>query len=105
MSINNTQTAHDPLLWLRGNRAALGPFARELVEDYWRWAQDPRVIIGPGRQTPESLEARIAGYEAQARSMANQTRFTVYDLPLTMRPARWEPPRCASTTTCAPPST
>ncbi|MGH3814374.1 MAG: GNAT family N-acetyltransferase [Pseudonocardiaceae bacterium] len=80
MSVDNTETARDPLLWLRGDRVALGPFTRELVEDYWRWEQDPQVIIGYGRQTPESLEARIAGYESQARSMANQTRFTVYDL-------------------------
>ncbi len=80
MTIDNTETVCDPLLWLRGDRVALGPFTRDLVEDYWRWEQDPQVIIGYGRQTPESLEARIAGYESQARSMANQTRFTIYDL-------------------------
>lgn len=70
----------DPLLWLRGERVALGPFIQELVEDYWRWEQDPRVIVGHGRQTPESLEARTGGYESQARSMADQARFTLYDL-------------------------
>lgn len=68
------------LLWLRGERAALGPFCRELAEKYWEWEQDPRVIVGMGRQTPESLEARLDGYNAQARSMANQARFTVHDL-------------------------
>ncbi|MPZ12704.1 MAG: GNAT family N-acetyltransferase, partial [Kiloniellaceae bacterium] len=41
----------DPLLWLRGDRAALGPFTSELVVDYWRWEQEPEVIIGYGRQT------------------------------------------------------
>lgn len=86
MTIDNTQTARDSLLWLRGDRVALGPFTRDLVEDYWRWEQDPQVIIGYGRQTPESLEARIAGYESQARSMANQTRFTVYDLTADSKP-------------------
>ncbi|MGH3908252.1 MAG: GNAT family N-acetyltransferase [Pseudonocardiaceae bacterium] len=70
----------EPLLWLRGRKAALGPFSRELVEKYWEWEQDPRVIIGYGRQTPESLESRIEGYASQARSMGNQERFTVYDL-------------------------
>ncbi|MGB8962324.1 MAG: GNAT family protein [Pseudonocardiaceae bacterium] len=80
MSIDTLDTSRDPLPWLRGERVALGPFIRDLVEDYWRWEQDPQVIIGYGRQTPESLEARIAGYESQAHSMANQTRFTVYDL-------------------------
>lgn len=80
MSTDTHGTIGDPLLWLRGARIALGPFTRELVEDYWRWEQDPQVIIGYGRQTPESLEARIVGYESQARSMTDQTRFTVYDL-------------------------
>lgn len=80
MSTDTSDTTRTPLLWLRGERVALGPFTRDLVEDYWRWEQDPKVIIGYGRQTPESLEARIAGYESQARSMHNQTRFTVYDL-------------------------
>ena len=78
MSTDASGTDCNPLLWLRGKRAALGPFTRELVEDYWRWEQDPQALIGYGRQTPESLEARIAGYESQARSMANQTRFTVF---------------------------
>jgi diamine N-acetyltransferase len=78
--VPSANSGADPLLWLRGENAALGPFTRELVEDYWRWEQDPRVIVGYGRQTPESLEARTAGYESQARSMADQTRFTVYDL-------------------------
>lgn len=32
-----TQPVTEPLLWLRGERAALGPFSRELVEHYWRW--------------------------------------------------------------------
>lgn len=80
MRTDTPETGRDPLLWLRGKRVALGPFTRDLVEDYWRWEQDPEVIIGYGRQTPESLEARIVGYESQARSMADQTRFTVYDL-------------------------
>ncbi len=80
MSTDNPEPHREPLLWLRGQKAALGPFTRELVEKYWEWEQDPRVIIGYGRQTPESLESRIEGYNSQARSMGNQERFTVYDL-------------------------
>lgn len=34
----------------------------------------------PPGDDDEALEIRIAGYECQARSMANQTRFTVYDI-------------------------
>ncbi|HKC29479.1 MAG TPA: GNAT family protein, partial [Jatrophihabitans sp.] len=56
------------------------PMTRELVPEYWRWEQDPQVIVGYGRQTPESLEARIAGYDGQARNTQRQARFTVYDL-------------------------
>ncbi|MDN5917325.1 MAG: GNAT family N-acetyltransferase [Pseudonocardia sp.] len=69
-----------PLLWMRGERAALGPFTRELAELYWQWENEPAVIAGMGRQTPESLEARLAGYDAQARSMGTIPRFTIYDL-------------------------
>jgi hypothetical protein len=36
LSTDNTEAARDPLLWLRGKHVALGPFTRELVEDYWR---------------------------------------------------------------------
>jgi diamine N-acetyltransferase len=70
----------EPVLWLRGAKVALGPFERRLVEQYWRWEQDPRVVIGEGRQTPESLEARVEGFGHQARNTLNQARFTVYDL-------------------------
>ncbi|MGH3978676.1 MAG: GNAT family N-acetyltransferase [Pseudonocardiaceae bacterium] len=80
MSTDNPEPHRAPLLWLRGQKAALGPYTRELVEKYWEWEQDPRVIIGYGRQTPESLESRIEGYNSQARSMSNQERFTIYDL-------------------------
>ncbi len=47
---------------------------------YWRWEQNPAVIIGYGRQTPESLDARREGYEHQARGTDSQARFTIYDL-------------------------
>ena len=57
---------HQPPLWLRGDRVALGPFSRDLVERYWRWEQEPESLVGYGRQTPESLGARMAGYESSA---------------------------------------
>ncbi|MGH8918089.1 MAG: GNAT family N-acetyltransferase [Actinomycetes bacterium] len=80
MSTDNPEIPRVPLLWLRGQKVALGPFTHELVEKYWEWKQDPKVIIGYGRQTPESLKSRIKGHISQARGMANQERFTVYDL-------------------------
>lgn len=80
---SHADPAADPILYLKGERAALGPFTATLVHQYWRWEQEPEVIMGLGRQTPESLEARTIGYESQARSMANQARFTIYDLTTT----------------------
>lgn len=70
----------EPILWLRGKTAGLGPYRSDLVPTYWRWEQDPCVLLGYGRQTPESLEARLEGYEHQARGTLHQARFTVYDL-------------------------
>nr|BFF02961.1 GNAT family protein [Streptoalloteichus tenebrarius] len=56
------------------------------MADYWRWEQDPGVIVGYGRQTPESLEARTEGYQHQARGTDDQLRFTVYDVTSTPVP-------------------
>ncbi|ACU40121.1 GNAT family N-acetyltransferase [Actinosynnema mirum] len=70
----------DLIVWLRGDRAGLGPFSADLVDQYWRWEQDPSVLIGYGRQTPDSLENRREGYGHQARGTDDQLRFTVYDL-------------------------
>ncbi|MGH3828613.1 MAG: GNAT family N-acetyltransferase [Pseudonocardiaceae bacterium] len=70
----------EPTLWLRGERVALGPTRAELIEEYWRWENDPVAINGYGRQVPESLETRREGYGHQARGSLNQVRFTVHDL-------------------------
>lgn len=68
-----------PLIWLQGQRVGLGPYVRELVEDYWRWENDPSTILGFGRQIPESLESRTAGIDVQLGNSAFP-RFTVYEL-------------------------
>jgi diamine N-acetyltransferase len=70
----------EPIVWLQGKRAGLGPFSGGLVDRYWQWEQDPAVLVGYGRQTPDSLEARREGYEHQARGTDDQLRFTVYDM-------------------------
>ncbi|MGW8329910.1 GNAT family N-acetyltransferase [Streptomyces sp. NPDC055897] len=56
----------------------LGPYRADLVETYWRWEQDPTLLVGYGRQSPESLEARTEGMTHQLRG--ENIRFTVYDL-------------------------
>jgi diamine N-acetyltransferase len=69
-----------PVIWLRGERCGLGPLRRDLVERYWQWENELRVMTGNGRQTPESLDERAAGLDSQMRHSMNQARFTVYDL-------------------------
>ena len=48
------------------------------METYWRWEQDPALLVGYGRQQPESLEARTEGIAHQL--CGSNIRFTVYDL-------------------------
>lgn len=38
------------------------------------------MLVGYGRQTPDSLDSRREGYQHQARGTDDQLRFTVYDL-------------------------
>ncbi|UWW95014.1 GNAT family N-acetyltransferase [Streptomyces murinus] len=68
----------EPTIWVRDNACGLGPYRADLVETYWRWEQDPVVLVGYGRQQPESLEARTEGMAHQVRG--DNIRFTVYDL-------------------------
>ncbi|MBE1531814.1 GNAT family N-acetyltransferase [Actinomadura algeriensis] len=72
--------ADEPIIWISGDKAGLGPFSGKLVDCYWRWEQDPAALIGYGRQTPDSLDNRREGYQHQARGTDDQLRFTVYDL-------------------------
>ncbi|APU15583.1 GNAT family N-acetyltransferase [Actinoalloteichus fjordicus] len=67
-------------MWIRGDGAGLGPFSGDLVDQYWQWEQDPAVLVGYGRQTPDSLDNRREGYQHQARGTDDQLRFTVYDM-------------------------
>ncbi|MFF8612462.1 GNAT family N-acetyltransferase [Streptomyces sp. NPDC015350] len=66
------------MLWIGTDTCALGPYRSDLVETYWRWEQDPSLLVGYGRQGPESLEARTEGMGHQLRG--ENIRFTVYDL-------------------------
>ena len=73
------EPAARPVVWVRGKRAGLGPLRADLVSRYWEWENEPRSILGYGRQVPDSLENRTDGYGHQVRSALNQLRFTVYD--------------------------
>lgn len=63
---------------MRTETCGLGPYRADLIETYWRWEQDPALMIGYGRQAPESLEARTEGMAHQQRG--DNVRFTIYDL-------------------------
>ncbi|MFF7454455.1 GNAT family N-acetyltransferase [Kitasatospora sp. NPDC008115] len=63
---------------MRDDVCGLGPYRADLVETYWRWEQDPSVLVGYGRQQPESLEARTEGMAQQLRG--DNIRFTVYEV-------------------------
>lgn len=65
-------------MWVSTDICGLGPYRSDLVETYWQWEQDPGLLIGYGRQAPESLEARIEGMAAQ--QLGTNVRFTIYDL-------------------------
>jgi diamine N-acetyltransferase len=73
------EPAAEPVIWVRGKRASLGPLRADLVARYWEWENEPKSILGYGRQVPDSLENRTDGYSHQVRSALNQLRFTVYD--------------------------
>lgn len=72
--------AAEPPLWVTGKNAALGPYRADLVEQYWRWEQEPTALVGYGRQTPDSLESRTEGLTHQLAALSETPRFTVYDL-------------------------
>ncbi|MCX4745305.1 GNAT family N-acetyltransferase [Kitasatospora sp. NBC_01287] len=65
-------------MWVGTDTCALGPYRADLVETYWRWEQDPVLLVGYGRQQPESLEARTEGMAHQLRG--DNIRFTIYEL-------------------------
>ncbi|TWP43538.1 GNAT family N-acetyltransferase [Lentzea tibetensis] len=67
-------------MWLSDGKVGLGPFDAALAESYWRWESDPRVRVGYGQQTPESLEERIANVAIQVKNTMHSARFTIYDL-------------------------
>lgn len=67
-----TDVTYEPVLCLRGEQVALGPTHAELLEEYWRWENDPVTVNGYGRQVPESLETRREGSGYQARGSLNQ---------------------------------
>jgi RimJ/RimL family protein N-acetyltransferase len=74
----DTSSDREPILWLRGQKAALGPFLRDLVPLYWRWETDPRALLGFGQQYAETVQTRAGVFDVQSRD--GNPYFTVYDV-------------------------
>lgn len=71
----------EPVIWLRGGKAGIGPVRLDLVEDYWRWEQEISTIVGYNRQTPQTIETtRAVVYDSYTQSTERQINFTVYDI-------------------------
>lgn len=70
----------DPLIWLRGEKAGIGPLRADLIEEYWRWEQSIPTIVGYNRRTPQPIETtRLILIEGYDRASDSEIRFTVYD--------------------------
>lgn len=69
----------DPHILLPGEKIALGMPRADMLPEYYRWENDPAVVLGYGTQLPQSWETRAAGYEGQARS-DRQASFEVIRL-------------------------
>lgn len=66
------------IIWLKGSTAGLGPFEQGLVGHYWRWENEPRVLLGYGHQYPSPVATRSAVFDGQSQS--GMPYFTVYDV-------------------------
>jgi RimJ/RimL family protein N-acetyltransferase len=63
---------------LVGNRLALGPLDRELIDTYWRWLDDFRKTRTIGQPVPYMREQIEADYQ-QLGQEPRQTDFTIYE--------------------------
>ncbi|MFJ6213274.1 GNAT family N-acetyltransferase [Streptomyces sp. NPDC092296] len=55
----------DPHILLTGERLALGMPRQDMLPEYHKWENDPRTVLGYGKQWAQSWEVRAAGYERQ----------------------------------------
>ena len=67
-----------PAINLVGNRLALGPLDRELIDTYWRWLNDFRMTRTIGQPVPYMREQIEADYQ-QIGQEPRQTDFTIYE--------------------------
>jgi RimJ/RimL family protein N-acetyltransferase len=65
---------------IRGEKVALGPLRRDLLETYQRWTNDLEVRRGRGVRDVYSLEAQEEWYTEASRVSPTKVFFTAYDL-------------------------
>lgn len=57
-----------PHILLSGDQLALGLPRQDMLPTYHQWENDPRTVLGYGKQMPQTWEARAAGWDGQARN-------------------------------------
>jgi diamine N-acetyltransferase len=69
--------ADEPIITMQGERVALGPMRRELMDAYLRWSNDLAVLRNTPLSRPVTYEAQVARFERT--SAADDTfAFTIY---------------------------
>jgi diamine N-acetyltransferase len=68
-----------PTLLIAGERAALGPFRRDLIPTYQRWMTDLEVLRGLGQRGVFGIDSEQAFYD-QAVKTEDAANFTIYDV-------------------------
>lgn len=66
------------LVSVLGERVALGPWRREMIETYARWYNDPPGLYLTGAWRPATMEGQASWYEHAATSESNIS-FTIYE--------------------------
>jgi RimJ/RimL family protein N-acetyltransferase len=70
-------TATEPIINILGDRVALGPMRRELMDDYLRWNNDFAVLRTTTVPGPLTREALVARFE-RTSTADNIIAFTIY---------------------------
>jgi RimJ/RimL family protein N-acetyltransferase len=67
----------EPILTITGERVALGPMRRELLDTYLRWSNNPAVLRNAPVPGPVTREAQVARFERTSTAV-DPIAFTMY---------------------------
>lgn len=78
------ETNEPPVVSIRGDRVALGPMRRDLIDLYLRWFNDMAVVRTLNHPRQTTREELVASFEALMTDQSAES-FTIYEL------ATWRP--------------